>query len=69
MPQITKQYKFCAAHKYWNDKWDENKNKDVFDEDVKYHPPNPNFFKFFISRIETVRRTKLYTRQPLLRKF
>ena len=25
MPSITKQYKFCAAHKYWNPKWDEDK--------------------------------------------
>ena len=33
MPQITKQYKFCAAHKYWNDKWDEEQNKRIFDEE------------------------------------
>ena len=25
MPYITKQFKFCAAHKYWNDNWDEAK--------------------------------------------
>ena len=37
MPQITKQYKFCAAHKYWNDSWSEEKNKEVFDDDIKIH--------------------------------
>ena len=44
MPQITKQYKFCAAHKYWNDKWDENKNKDIFDEDIKLHGHNYDLY-------------------------
>ena len=44
MPQITKQYKFCAAHKYWNDKWDEDKNKDIFDEDVKLHGHNYDLY-------------------------
>ena len=26
MPFITKQFKFCAAHKYWNDDWSDEKN-------------------------------------------
>ena len=44
MPQITKQYKFCAAHKYWNDKWDEDQNKKIFDKDVKVHGHNYDLF-------------------------
>ena len=37
---LTKQYKFCAAHKYWNDNWSEQKNREVFDEDVRIHGHN-----------------------------
>ena len=37
---ITKQYKFCAAHKYWNPNWDENKNISIFQEDVRLHGHN-----------------------------
>tara|TARA_B100000029_G_scaffold3580_1_gene4266 strand:- start:895 stop:1305 length:411 start_codon:yes stop_codon:yes gene_type:complete len=40
MPYITKQFKFCAAHKYWNPSWDENKNYAVFGDDVKVHGHN-----------------------------
>ena len=40
MIYLTKQYKFCAAHKYWNNNWTEQKNKEVFDEDVKIHGHN-----------------------------
>ena len=40
MPLITKKYKFCAAHKYWNSKWDENKNFSIFQEDVRLHGHN-----------------------------
>ena len=40
MPQITKQYKFCAAHKYWNDDWDKEKNIEVFHKDIKLHGHN-----------------------------
>ena len=40
MPYITKQFKFCAAHKYWNDEWSEDKNHEVFEEDVKVHGHN-----------------------------
>ena len=44
MPQITKQYKFCAAHKYWNNNWDEAKNKEIFDKDIKVHGHNYNLY-------------------------
>ena len=44
MPQITKQYKFCAAHKYWNDNWDEDTNIEVFDKDVKLHGHNYDLY-------------------------
>ena len=30
MPLITKEYKFCAAHRYWNNSWTKEKNFDVF---------------------------------------
>ena len=44
MPQITKQYKFCAAHKYWNENWTDEKNKEVFDDDVKIHGHNYDLY-------------------------
>ena len=40
MPQITKEYKFCAAHKYWNSNWSEEENFNVFGEDVRNHGHN-----------------------------
>ena len=40
MLYLTKQYKFCAAHQYWNDDWSEQKNREVFDEDVRIHGHN-----------------------------
>ena len=40
MPYLTKQFKFCAAHKYWKDKWDDDKNYQVFGDDVKVHGHN-----------------------------
>ena len=40
MPYITKQFKFCAAHKYWNNSWDHDKNYDVFGDDIKVHGHN-----------------------------
>jgi len=40
MPYITKQYKFCAAHRYWNNDWSEQKNKEVFDKDIYVHGHN-----------------------------
>ena len=40
MIYLTKQYKFCAAHKYWNKDWSDQKNIEVFDEDIKVHGHN-----------------------------
>jgi len=40
MINLTKQYKFCAAHQYWNKSWTEKKNDEVFGEDVKVHGHN-----------------------------
>ena len=40
MPLITKEYKFCAAHRYWNDKWSEEENFNVFGDDIKNHGHN-----------------------------
>tara|TARA_Y100001970_G_C14002940_1_gene734361 strand:+ start:365 stop:781 length:417 start_codon:yes stop_codon:yes gene_type:complete len=40
MPLITKQYKFCAAHRYWNAEWNDDKNFEVFQEDVRLHGHN-----------------------------
>ena len=40
MPRLTKQYRFCAAHKYWNDEWTEEKNIEIFRDDVKLHGHN-----------------------------
>ena len=40
MPLITKEYKFCAAHKYWNNSWSKDKNLDVFGDDIKNHGHN-----------------------------
>ena len=40
MPFITKQFKFCAAHKYWNDSWNHDKNYVVFGDDINVHGHN-----------------------------
>ena len=32
--------KFCAAHKYWNEKWSKDKNYQVFGDDVRVHGHN-----------------------------
>ena len=40
MPLITKEYKFCAAHRYWNNAWSKEKNFDVFGDDIKNHGHN-----------------------------
>tara|TARA_Y100000590_G_scaffold188907_1_gene215230 strand:+ start:2643 stop:3056 length:414 start_codon:yes stop_codon:yes gene_type:complete len=40
MPFITKQFKFCAAHKYWNDNWNHDENYKVFGDDIKVHGHN-----------------------------
>lgn len=38
--QITKVYRYCAAHQYYNDDWDVDKNRDVFGIDSKIHGHN-----------------------------
>ena len=40
MPYLAKQFKFCAAHKYWNPDWDEEKNLKIFEDDVRIHGHN-----------------------------
>ena len=40
MPYITKQFKFCAAHKYWNNSWDHDQNFKVFGDDIRVHGHN-----------------------------
>ena len=40
MPYLTKSYKFCAAHQYWNDSWDEKENDEVFGLDTRIHGHN-----------------------------
>ena len=40
MPYITKQFKFCAAHKYWNENWSDNENLQIFADDVRIHGHN-----------------------------
>ena len=40
MPYLTKQYKFCAAHRYWNSDWPDEKNHQIFGEDVRIHGHN-----------------------------
>lgn len=40
MPFITKQYKFCAAHRYWNSRWTEAENFEIFGDDIYLHGHN-----------------------------
>ena len=40
MTYITKKYTFCAAHRYWNEKWDEERNYQAFGDDIKNHGHN-----------------------------
>ena len=40
MIYLTKQYKFCAAHQYWNSDWSDSKNIKVFGEDIRIHGHN-----------------------------
>ena len=42
MPFITKQYKFCAAHRYWNSRWTEAENFENFGDDIYLHGHNYN---------------------------
>lgn len=40
MPIITKKYKFCAAHRYHQSKWSDEKNREIFGDDWKIHGHN-----------------------------
>ena len=40
MPYITKQYKFCAAHRYWNSEWSNEENEKIFGKDIYIHGHN-----------------------------
>ncbi len=40
MPIITKEYKFCAAHRYWNQNWTDEKNQKIFGDDIRLHGHN-----------------------------
>ena len=40
MPFLTKQYKFCAAHRYWNSKWSHDENYEIFGRDIYIHGHN-----------------------------
>ena len=42
MPFITKQYTFCAAHRYWNSRWTEAENFENFGDDIYLHGHNYN---------------------------
>ena len=33
-------FSFCAAHRYWNPKWDENENYRIFGDDIRLHGHN-----------------------------
>ncbi|MEE9166853.1 MAG: 6-carboxytetrahydropterin synthase [Candidatus Neomarinimicrobiota bacterium] len=37
MPSITKSFKFSAAHQYGNPSWSEEKNREMFGDDVRLH--------------------------------
>ena len=37
---LHKVFKFCAAHRYWNDSMSEAENRAVFGEDVRLHGHN-----------------------------
>jgi len=39
-PYITKIFHFCAAHKYGNSKWSDEKNEEVFGPDARVHGHN-----------------------------
>ena len=40
MPYLTKQYKFCAAHRYWNARWSKEDNYKKFGDDIYIHGHN-----------------------------
>ncbi|MCK4579309.1 MAG: 6-carboxytetrahydropterin synthase [Candidatus Marinimicrobia bacterium] len=37
---ITKRFQFCAAHRYWNRNWSEERNQSVFGKDTRVHGHN-----------------------------
>jgi 6-pyruvoyltetrahydropterin/6-carboxytetrahydropterin synthase len=37
---LTKRFKFCAAHRYRNEQWSDEKNVSVFGDDAKIHGHN-----------------------------
>ena len=39
---ITRRYDFCAAHQYWNDSWNQEKNEKEFGPDIYVHGHNYN---------------------------
>ncbi|SVA63354.1 uncharacterized protein METZ01_LOCUS116208 [marine metagenome] len=39
-PIITKKYRFCASHKYVNQAWTEEENREVFGKDYRNHGHN-----------------------------
>ena len=39
-PIITKKYRFCAAHKYGNEEWSDEKNLKIFGKDYNNHGHN-----------------------------
>ena len=49
---LTKQYKFCAAHRYWNDNWSDAKNFEVFGDDVKVHGHNYGLYITVFGQID-----------------
>tara|TARA_B100000945_G_C20314718_1_gene564581 strand:- start:484 stop:903 length:420 start_codon:yes stop_codon:yes gene_type:complete len=40
MPLLTKQYKFCSAHRYWNDTLSDEDNYKNFGKDIYLHGHN-----------------------------
>ena len=53
MIYLTKEYKFCAAHKYWNNTWSDKKNKNVFGDDIRIHGHNYSLFITVKGKINT----------------
>ena len=60
MIYLTKQYKFCAAHRYWNTKWSSKKNHQIFGEDVKVHGHNFILDIKFLSSFKLLDMSKPY---------
>jgi 6-pyruvoyltetrahydropterin/6-carboxytetrahydropterin synthase len=39
-PQLTRSYRFCAAHRYGNPNWSAEKNEEIFGLDTRVHGHN-----------------------------